>query len=392
MKTKILVLFMLFPILFLTGCYDLKEIDETAYIVALGIDDGSENNFSYTFQFASPLSIMENSAEGQPEPKKEENASVTTLTIIAPDFYIAKNLTNNFLSKNIDMSHLKLIVFSAEVDEAGITKHSQLLLREREVRPHTSIAISPDQAADYLKNVNPELESNTSKYYELMSLRSNNIYTPSQKLHDFVDSIKAKGRDTTLPIATKGEKINAFPKDSHVLEWITPNTSEISAKHSVLCGMAVFKGGKLASAMDADSSMLFNFLSHNIENFVVSIKDKYNPAENLSFRIITSRPAQFDVDLNKKEIQVSQKCEISFLGSHIPKGYPSEQALSDYVLSVLTSRVSDFLTYAYHTQKADIFKLRDCIRKDFLFWKDWNTFDFESFYKTANFVVDIKNI
>ena len=300
MKTKIFALFMLFPVIFLTGCYDLKEIDETAYIVALGIDNGSENNFSYTFQFSSPLSIMENSAEGQPEPKKEENSSVTTLTIMAPDFYIAKNLTNNFLSKNIDMSHLKLIVFSAEVDETGITKHSQLLLREREVRPHTSIAISPDLAADYLKNVNPELESNTSKYYELMSLRSNNIYTPSQKLHDFVDSIETRDRDTTLPIATKGENVNVFPKDSHIHEWITPSASEISAKHSVLCGMAVFEGGKLTSAMDADSSMLFNFLSHNIENFVVSIKDNYNPTEALSFRIITTRPASFNIDLKKK--------------------------------------------------------------------------------------------
>ncbi|MBR2453068.1 MAG: hypothetical protein IKB32_03385 [Clostridia bacterium] len=392
MKTKIFALFAAFPILFLTGCYDLKEIDETAYIVALGIDNGSKNNFSYTFQFSSPLSIMESSAEGQPEPKKEENSSVTTLTITAPDFYIAKNLTNNFLSKNIDMSHLKLIVFSAEVDESGITKHSQLLLREREVRPHTSIAISPNPASDYLKNVNPELESNTSKYYELMSLRSNNIYTPSQKLHDFVDSIKTRDRDTTLPIATKGEAVNDFPKDSNTLAWITPNDSEISAKHSVLCGTAVFRDGKLASAMDADSSMMFNFLSHNIENFVVSIKDKYNPAETLSFRIITARPAQFDVDLEKKEIHVSQKCEISFLGSHIPKGYPSKQALSDYALSILNSRVSDFLTYTYHTHKVDIFNLRDSIRKDFFLWKGWDSFDFENFYKTANFVVDIKNI
>ncbi len=392
MKTKIFTIFMLSLTLFLTGCYDLKEIDETAYIVALGIDNGYENNFSYTFQFSSPLSIMESSTEGQPEPKKEENSSVTTLTIMAPDFYIAKNLTNNFLSKNIDMSHLKLIVFSAEVDESGITKHSQLLLREREVRPHTSIAISPDLAAEYLKNVNPELESNTSKYYDLMSLRSNNIYTPSQKLHDFVDSIKTRGRDTMLPIATKGENVNDFPKDSHTLAWITPSASEISSMHSVLCGMAVFRDGKLTSAMDADSSLMFNFLSHNIENFVVTIKDKYNPAENLSFRIITTRPAQFDIDLEKKEIQVSQKCEISFLGSHIPKGYLSEQDLSTYALSILNSRVSDFLTYSYHTQKIDILNLHDCIRKDFFLWEDWNTFDFESFYKTANFVTDIKNI
>lgn len=391
MKTKIFSLFLFFSTVFLTGCYDLKEIDETAYIVALGIDGGDENNFSYTFQFSSPLAIIETPNGEKKEGSGEGNPSVTTLTITAPDFYIAKNMTNNFLSKNVDMSHLKLIVFSAKVDESVITKHSQLLLREREVRPHISIAISPDSASDYLKKVNPELESNTSKYYELMSLRSNNVYAKSQKLHDFVDSVTIKSHDTALPIATSGKKLKDFPEDSRVSQWITPASSEIATDHSILCGMAVFRGGKLTSAMDADSSMLFNFLSHDVENLVVSVKDKYNPNETLSFRILTSRPARFSINLDKNQISVTQKCEISFLGSHLPDGYPSKQALCDYALNILNARVSDFLLSASRTQNADIFNLHDCIRKDFLFWEDWNNFDFDTFYKTANFTVDIKN-
>ena len=72
MKIKAFILSLLFFLLtFLSGCYDLKEIDETAYIVALGIDKGKDKNFSYTFQFTSPLAIM---AQGSSEENPEESA------------------------------------------------------------------------------------------------------------------------------------------------------------------------------------------------------------------------------------------------------------------------------------------------------------------------------
>ena len=36
----------------LCGCFDDREIDETAYIIALGIDKGEGNYYIYTFQFS----------------------------------------------------------------------------------------------------------------------------------------------------------------------------------------------------------------------------------------------------------------------------------------------------------------------------------------------------
>jgi len=398
MKIKAFILSLLFFLLtFLSGCYDLKEIDETAYIVALGIDKGKDKNFSYTFQFTSPLAIMaQGSSEENPEEssdsKKSETSSVYTMTIDAPDFYIAKNITNNFLSKNVDMSHLKLIVFSAKVDEKGITKHSQLLLREREVRPHTAIAIAADTAASYLENVNPELESNTSKYYELMSLRSNNVYAPSKKLHDFVDEITTQNSDTTLPVAISGSDLEKYPHDNNVSKWVSSQNFGMTSANSILCGMALFKNGDLSGVMDGDSAMIFNLLTHSIENCVISIEDKNNPLEVISFRIISSRPAVYNIDLSKNQITVSQTYEITFLGSHLPTGYSSHQALGDYAEEVISARISDFLIDISRKNSVDILNIRNQLRKSFPIWDEWNSFDWDSFYKNAEFVVNIKTV
>jgi len=397
-KNKALLLLVL-PI-FLSGCYDHKEIDETAYIVALGIDKGKDAEYSYTFQFSAPLAISKEGGGGeQPQGSSEENnegegknSTVRNLTINAPDFYVAKNMINNFMSKNIDMSHLKLIVFSAKVDENALESHSQLLLREREVRPHTAIAVAAESASGYLEKVNPELEANTSKYYELMSLRSNNLYAPAKRLNDFVDELTTEGSDSALPIAVSGKTTADFPVDSSVPEWISAHNSVISADRSVLYGMALFKDGKLTTAMDGDSAMIYNILTQSIESCTITVKDKHSPQNTLSFRLIIPEKAGYKIQTDLKQITVTQNLQAEFLGSTLPKGYRSEDELYSYALSVLTRRTTDYFTDLSKEKSADIMQLRNCIRKNFATWDEWNSFNWDNFYKNAKFDININFI
>jgi spore germination protein KC len=393
-KSRILLLVL--PI-FLSGCYDRKEIDETAYIVALGIDKGEGAEYSYTFQFSAPLAISQEGEGGEKPAKQEDsdegkNSTVRNLTINAPDFYIAKNMINNFMSKNIDMSHLKLIVFSAEVDENALENHSQLLLREREIRPHTAIAVAAESAADYLENVNPELEANTSKYYELMSLRSNNVYAPTKRLHDFVDELTVQGSDTALPVAVSGSKTSDFPADSSLPQWVSAHNSTISADRSVLYGMAIFKNGKLTSAMDGDSAMIYNILTQSIKSCTITVKNEYRPENTVSFRLIIPQKADYKININAKQIIVVQDLQAEFLGGALPEGYRSFDQLYSYANTVLTHRIAEYFTDLSKEKSADIMGLRNLLRKDFATWDKWDCFYWDNFYKNLNFDIKINFI
>lgn len=397
MKNK-LILFMFFLLIpTLSGCYNDKEIDETAYIIALGIDKGKNENYSYTFQFSSPLAISGDIEEDKDSGKENEeksgreidNTTVSNLVIEAPDFYIAKNLTNNFLSKNVDMSHLKLIVFSAQVDANCLEEHSQLLLHEREIRPHTAIAVAATSAEEYIENVNPELESNTSKYYELMSLRSNNVYAPSKRLHDFVDDITVKTSDSVLPIAVNGKELKDFPADNSTSGWITPHDSQVASSHSVLSGMAIFKDGRLTDAMDGDSAMIFNILNRAIKSCTITVENQSSPDETLSFRLTVPESATYDIDLENNRINVSQNLQLEFLGLRLPQGYHSFDELYAYTQKVITARVSDFLHDISHNKKADILHIRNHLRPRFTTWEEWNKFNWDEFYEKAKFTVNI---
>ncbi len=389
MKTKLILLIIASCSAILGGCYDYREIDETAYIVALGIDTADKGNFSYTFQFSSPLAISgdETSQESDDKKKDSENSTVSNLTIKAPDFYIAKNLTNNFLSKNIDMSHLKLIIFSSGISPQSLENHSQLLLREREIRPHTAIAIASESAADCLKNITPEPKSNTSKYYELMSLRSNNVYSPAKRLHDFVDESAATQGTTYLPIALSGKDTEKLPESPSTSGWVSVCNAQISSKNTVLCGMAIYKDNKLVTVTDGDSAMIMNILKKNIEDCSFTVKDKYNPQKTLSFRLIVPEKAHFSVDFKKEQISVIQELRIEYPGGILPQGYKSFDELYSYGDSILTQRIESFFADITQRNAVDIMNIKSCTRKDFLFLPHWNSFDWDSFYKRATITV-----
>ncbi len=396
MKAKTFFAIILFlSIFFLTGCYDAKEIDETAYIIALGIDKKSDSTYSYTFQFSTPLALSDEPQKEMQSSEKSsesENKSSTNLTINAPDFYVARNLTNNFLSKNIDMSHLKLIVFASDIAPQDLENHSRLLMHEREVRPHTAIAVSASTASGFLENVNPEPESNTSRYYELMWLRSNNAYAPAKQLHDFVDELTFGTRDTVLPIALKGKDLTKFPADSKTKGWTGTAHTSVSTDSSILCGMAVFKNGKLSGAMDGDSAMIYNILKNNIKNCTVTIENAHQSGQTISFRVIIPQKADFDVNPQTKKIAITQELHAEFLGTSLPKGYNSFDELYSDFRNMITNRTQQFIWDISKKTGADILALHRKTRPQFQTLQDWQNFNWNEFYQNAEISVNINLI
>ena len=394
-KLRIFLLFVwLVAASLLSGCFDNREIDETAYIIAIGIDRTENSDFSYTFQFSKPISggSPEGGESGSGGEGQSANKSVTNITVTAPDFYIAKNMTNNFLAKNIDMSHLKLIVFSKDIDPSGLSRHSQFLLREREIRPHTAVAVSKQTANEYIESVNPDLEANTAKYYELMALRSNNVYAPDKTLSDFVDEISTHGKASALPLAAVADK-DSSPAKSQTNDglWVSSESATLTAKQSDFRGIAIFRDGVMTGTMDGDSAMLYNILNQNIQNAVITLRSPFNRAETFSFRLSVGDPARYAIDTstNPCHISVSQALGIEFLGSKIPDGFESFEQLFAFVRSIVELEMTKFFAEISHNKRADILKIGDHFKRKFITQQQWEDANWSKIYETAKFNVDI---
>ena len=372
----------------LCSCFDSREIDQSAYLIALGIDQGNKTKFTYTFQIASPGATSGSESSGDEESSK--SSGTVNITVDSDDFYTAKSLINSGMNKTVDMSHLKLIVFSSEVENQDFLSHSQLFLHERQVRPHTSVAVATEGASQYLNSVKPTLEPNTAKYYELASLGSNNIYYPTKTISDFVDQLDGVSRASALPIAhIKGQHSEGKATPSPSM-WISADSSQADMESSCLFETAVFKNGNLVGILGNDYTMIYNMLIKNIKAFTVSLKNPHDPSSALVFRITVPKSAKYKVQKDAKpcNITVSQTLDAQFLGGYLPKGFDDFESLYSFAENVLFQKTNDFFYFISRDMCADIMSVGT--KLDFASAKPLSPEAWDKLYTTADFNVNLK--
>ena len=185
-KISISILIMLFLFTTLTGCYNSKELDDLAYIIGIAIDKGTEKKFMITLQIAVPVKIA---SEGS-EPGKD---SSTLITIEADSLSSAISYASTRTSKEMKLSHNKIIVFSEEIAKTELTNCVNAFISSQEIRPRTSIVVCPDEARKFLENAFPVLETNPARYYDLLLASAEYTgYTTKTELIDFYLNNKSK--------------------------------------------------------------------------------------------------------------------------------------------------------------------------------------------------------
>lgn len=186
---KLLVLFLILSIsLFsLSGCrFSTLNIDDLAYAVALGLDVGENNKIKVSFQLSIPGSESSGSGSSQ-----SDNSVVNSIECSSIDSGI--NLLNTYLSKEVNLSHCKVIVFSEEFASLGLADTLYTLMNNVQIRPDCNVIISRCTAEYFLNNSKPLLEKLSARYYEIAPNSSyytgytDNV-TLSEFFSDFQDS------------------------------------------------------------------------------------------------------------------------------------------------------------------------------------------------------------
>lgn len=372
MKKFILLLIFVFCAAFLSSCYDKSEVEETAYMIALGIDLDENNEYLYTFQFASPLSSYSESGGDAP------SGGVKNISVSAKDFYSAKNSAINYLSKSINMSHLKLIVCSKEFAEKSVKEHIGLFMKEREIRPSTFVAVSEDKAKSFLDAVQPEFESSTSKYYELSNSEKMLIFAPFVRLSDFLNASETFDKSAILPV---GEIID---KENSKIKPALKTATQLSK-------MAVFKDYSLLKILPEDDARIYNLLSGKEKKLLFSFENEKNQNKTISYDVLLLKSPRFKVEEENNNLKISVEIltEIKYVGEKLPEGYNNIEEVLSLCEKQLEKRIYNFLKMTQSDLNADILKLKRFYKFKFKDEDSLKKADFEKKYKNAGFQVKI---
>lgn len=187
MKIKKLAIFCILTILLtlLSGCYDSRGVEDLAYVTAIGLDVSENNLISLTLQISIP------SSGSSSDSGSSQSSKTNSITVECTSINSGLALANSYISKEIDLSHCKVIILSEKLAEQGISDYLNTLSNNVELRPDCNIIITKCDAKNFIENAEPSIEALTARYYEV-SINSSQYtgYTPSTELIDFLEGLK----------------------------------------------------------------------------------------------------------------------------------------------------------------------------------------------------------
>lgn len=397
----VLVLSLFMP---LAGCYDAREIDDLAYVMAIGLDKGDSGFIKMTLQIAIPKNI---SGGGEKGGGGGGEASLPT-TIETHSLPVGLNVINTYLSRQLSLSDAKAIVFSEELAKEGIGQYLHSIARNREFRPNMYVVVSKTSAEDYIKGVVPKLEANPSKYYELnlTSYKYNGI-TPGTTMHNFyfdseslsiqpvaiLASINkfAPDKEMNLQASTYKEKNKPYPFMQDFTAGNIPRKSEFGPE---IMGSAVFSSDKMVGELDGEETAYYLMLigRYNYANW--SFTDPKHLNSFISLNIKQNRKPSIKVKLadGKPIIDINLDLEADILSIQSGENYELPGRIGEvesYVSGVIKKDLMLTLNKCTKQFKTDIFGFGKKAKYLVWTWDQWEKMNWHSIFPYSKFNPEI---
>lgn len=397
MKKKIVCLLLILTLscFSLTGCYSTRGLETLAYAVAIGIDKGDGNNkLKVTLQ----LAVLSDSSSDGGSSTQSQQTTITSVDCSSIDTGIS--LINSYISKKVNLSHCKAIVFSEEFAYGGLSEEIFTFVNNLEVRPDCNIIISRCKALDYLENVDPTLESVSARYYELILNSSEyTAYSQNITLKDFYNSLL---NSHSSPCAILGGINNKSTQELYASSSIYDSEGSYKADETPIIspngienmGLAVFNGDKLVGELDGSQTLSHLLVTNNLKSAVISIPNPYKQNSVISIYITQTKKTKNSLQFLNNYPYIT--CNIAITGNilSLEEGldYSNEDVLKtieEYANSYLEQNILSYLYKTSKEYKTDIANLGKYGLKNYLTWKDWADSNWSSNYQNSFFTVNV---
>jgi len=394
----------------LPGCYDRQEVDDFAYVIAIGLDKGKINILRLTLQLAKPTVIGSGGGGegGGGGGGSDGSEATTTIVVETPSIFSGLNMANNSLSKKLNLAHAKVMVFSKELAQEGIERYINAIPRTREIRPNISIAVSTSSAEDYIKAVQPHLEINPAKYYEMnyqtfkytgLSINNDfhNFYSQMKSTYQSATAVLAgvnkfnSAEDFSLQSSTYDEKGRPYPLEGDFKAGDMPRESKLKAE---IMGLAVFNGSRMVGELDGHETTMHLMVTGEYGHGFITIPDPIRKDYTVVLEVKRSRNPVCSVDISGERPRISVKvileADIQTIQSGIEYEKPEnmkilEKAYEDF----LRESIIKYLKRTTEEFKSDICGFGKIAKAKFLTWDEWERYDWLNRYKDAEFNVEV---
>lgn len=325
---------------FLTGCWNYREIDTLAIIAGFAIDKG-EQGHKYHLTFEMLDFSSGGIKQGSVKPRLLETEGDTI-------FDAVRNAIKKS-EKKFFFSHFKVVVISQDLAREGIAPLMDWLTRDSEPRNTADLVISKEKTArDILFQkaaTSPIVSYEIDKALENDALHLSKA--PMGRLYQAIDMLYGNGVSLSLPaIAVSSSQSGDTPE---------------------LDGTAVFKKDKLIGYLSGDETKNFLFVENKIKGGLLLVS-KETKDKNIALEILDSHTEVTpQITGGKLSMHISIQTKTALGDVESPRDYETEEgikALETAAGRELAAGIGALISKVQRQYDSDIFGFGKAVYQD----------------------------
>lgn len=234
----LLILSNVLPVIFLSGCWSYREIEDLAIVTGAAVD--KENDL---FRLTVELVDVESGAGGK--------VTSSFITSYGTTMFEASRNAINIIGYRLYWSHATLIILSEQIAKEGLVPVLDWLARDAEFRQTLNIVISKEKTAHEVIHMSHPLFEIT--FFELVNAfehQDNLSKTPDVQEWQLLKDLAIPGLDPVLPAMTM------FMSEGKLIP--------------IFSGSAVFEEDRLKGYLSSDETRILMFIKDKIKTALLS--------------------------------------------------------------------------------------------------------------------------
>ena len=273
---KLLVLLLIVSLLLTTGCWDREELEELAYVLAMGIDYlPDEDKIEVTTAIIRPLNVPGGEQGGGGDVE-----SFRLITTRGDTLSTALEQQNSFIARRMYFAHNEVVIIGENLARRGIHTVLDRFVRERDLRLSMQFFITSENVKDVMRSGAKIEEGMPIFLTRWQERKDGQLLAPVIDLRIFVKNLLSSGIDPVLPRLSIRTERPISPQET---ELAAKDSSEMVVYSKVL-GTAVFKGDKLTGFLNDYETLGFLYVQEDIQHTTEMIDDPLgNPGKLVVF-------------------------------------------------------------------------------------------------------------
>lgn len=401
MIIKILFVFIL--IVPLGGCWDRQDPENMAFVVAVGVDKGPENDYLFTFAVAVPKPL------GGDSQSSGGNKSMVVHTVEGSNIVSAILASQSFIARKLTLLHSKVFIVGEGLAKDGVMPVLSEVVRSREFRRSFYVMTTHGTAKEYIRNIKPTTESDISLWFELELDPDNmgSMIPINSRFHDFITDIeKGGGGAVTIQTAYREDLVkgnadlpvgtgNTNGKQPIVGEQNAGEIRRVGESPVEFFGSAIYKDDKLIGFLNGHETKNLNMLRGDFERTTWDFSDPADEKLNLTIDMKVQKEGKIKVKRRKNKVMVTFDIELEgdLISVQSDRDYTKKKnrrLLEQTIEKTLKEESEALLDKFLHEWEVECFRINDHVKATFSTLKEWEDYKWKEHIKDIDYKMNIK--